>query len=644
MSAAAEIQNLIVKRTDGVFANLAKLESPAVFQTSVERIFSSGYYFVDLDYECFLDLLRDHSTENKPLAETKGAKDSTIRFAADIVEFPPERRALYKAIKIVDGEAEYFFEPVLLEKMVEEPVFGEGENGERIVIRTEEKCVSEPTKLAFDEFVADMWGKGVRYGIDAATVRGIIQSGERTRAVVARPLEPQLGTDAGIEEQTDGLYRNDAPKKLSNGRFDLRQYKNRFPQVRKGARLLKKTPRVLGVAGQDIGGVPVEPPLPGDFDSADLSGPGTFVDRTRQGEFIVASLDGFLNIDTATNRISVVEKIVNTEGISVRTTGNITLDCNEFEEHGEIQEKCVVKGQNIVVHADVFGSVISTGGNIHLKQNLSGGSATNHNGDITIDNLATGSIVHAENGTVTIQRAENCVIVGKKVIIESAALCDILGESIEIETCEGCSIAGKSMRINSTGPRRDSQAMVSVIVPDLSDFDQQIGETGKQIPEIELAIEKKRQETKVITEQSEVKNYLVLGAKLKKKEIVLSEQQQDNWKALVAKVTPFLAALAKISEAINALQNEKKSLEEEIAALVQRKREASTGISCTIETILGDTLVQTMKLKSDENSLTSLSPKLLKARLNARSVPGSHLFSGHGGPFDWRYKAPDAEQ
>lgn len=641
---AADSPNLIVKRADGVFANLAKLESPAVFQTSVERIFSSGYYFVDLDYECFLDLLRDHSTENKPLAETKDGKDSMARFAADIVEFPPERRALYKAIKIVNGEAEYLFEPVMLEKTVEEPIFGEGENGERIVIRTEEKSISVPTKLSFDEFVADMWGKGIRYGIDAASVRGIINGGGGTRAVVARPLEPQPGTDAGLEEQTDGLYRNDAPKKLLNGRFDLRQYKNRFPQVRKGTRLLKKTPRVLGVAGQDIAGVPVEPPLPGDFDSADLSGPGTFVDRNRQGEFIVASLDGFLNIDATTNRISVVEKIVNLDGISVRTTGNITLDCNEFEEHGEIQEKCVVKGQNIVVHADVFGSVISTGGNIHLKQNLSGGSANNQNGDITIDNLATGSVINAEHGTVTIQRAENCVIVGKNVIIESATLCDILGESIKIEMSEGCSVAGKSIRIGSAGPRRDSQTVVSVFVPDLSDFDEQINVIGKEIPEIELAIEKRRQEAKAITDQSEVKSYLMLGAKLKKKEIVLSDQQQENWRALVARVSPFLATLAKINDAVNALQNEKKSLGEEVAVLEQSKRETSTGISCAIETIFGDTLVHTMKLKSDEASLTSLSPKQLKARLKAHSLPGTHLFSGNGGPFDWRYKAPDAEE
>lgn len=635
----ADIPNLIVKRADGVFANLVKLESPAVFQASVERIFSSGYYFAGLDYGRFLDLMRNHSAENKSL----DGKEPMMRFAADIVEFPPERRVLYKEVKIVEGEAEYLFEPVVLETKVVEPVFGEGENGEPIVIRTEEKIVAEPAKLSFDEFVAEMWAKGVRYGIDAAVVQGIIRNGETTRAVIARPLEPEPGKDAEIEEQTDGLYRDDTPKKLSNGRFDLRQYKNRFPQIRKGARLLKKIPRILGSAGQDIGGAPIEPPVPGDFDSADLSGPGTFVDRNRQGEFIVASLDGFLNIDTETNRISVVEKIVNLDGVSARTTGNITLGCDEFEEHGEVQEKCVVKGQNITVHADVFGVVISTGGKIHLKQNLSGGSAKNDEGNVTIDNLATGSVIHAEKGTVTIQRAENCVIVGKHVAVESATLCDILAESVEIGISEGCTIGAKSIRIGSAGPRRDSQTVVSVFIPDLSDFDQQISETGKKIQEIELAIEKKRQEAKAITDQGEIKNYLVLGAKLKKKEIVLSAPQQESWKTLVAKVSPLLAALAKINDATKMLQEEKNALDEKIVVLVQSKREASTGISCSIETSLGDTHGRTMKLKPDEDSLASLSPKQLKARLRAHSLPGDLLFSGAGGPFDWRYRVPGAE-
>jgi len=71
---------------------------------------------------------------------------------------------------------------------------------------------------------------------------------------------------------------------------------------------LKKIPRTLGTPGRMLDGTPVEPPLPKDFDLGTLAGLGTQLEHGGEGEFIVASMDGFLSIDTQTNLIAVTEK------------------------------------------------------------------------------------------------------------------------------------------------------------------------------------------------------------------------------------------------------------------------------------------------------------------------------------------------
>ncbi len=119
------------------------------------------------------------------------------------------------------------------------------------------------------------------------------------------------------------LRRDNSPKKLPNGQADLRKFQNRFPQIAKGARLLKKKKRVLGKPGFKVSGVMIEPPLPEDFDLQALAGEGTRVENQGVNEFIVATRDGFLSLDVETNHIAVTEKIENKSGVSVKTTGDL---------------------------------------------------------------------------------------------------------------------------------------------------------------------------------------------------------------------------------------------------------------------------------------------------------------------------------
>jgi hypothetical protein len=634
------LPNFVVRREDGLFVDLDKLESSERFEAFVERSFSGGYYFTGLDYGLFLELLTDFTLDKigpalKRLEEA--GKSKLIRFSTNVVEFSTERRALYQEAIMVGDEAEYMFEPAVIERTIEEEVLKPSEGDGSLVVTIEQRVVSEPTKLIFDEFVSAIWASDVHYGIDVAGVQKIIDSGKSGRIVVARPLKPIQGSDAGIVDQTDALHRDDAPMVLPNGKVDLRHFKNHFPQIRGGARLLKKTPRVLGTTGWSVEGAPIEPPLPKDIEFGDLAGQGTQMESTKEGDFIVALMDGFLSIDTETSRISVSEKIVNTTGVSARMTGDLVLNCDEYEEHGEIQEGRVVEGRSITVFADVFGSLISTGGKIHLKQNLVRGSATNRDGDITIDGLVSGSVLHAKKGVVFANRAENCIIVGRKVEIETAVNCAIYGEEVEVGMSEGCAVAGKSVRIAKAGPRQQSETVVSMLIPDLAEFDQKISALGRKIEQLESAIAKKRQATEAIMGQPEVKSYMMLAVKVQKKEITLTPEQQGNLQKLAAKVSPDLKTLAKINEELKELQSGKKSLDGEIAAIVQVKQETSAGISCSIAHVLGDTLVRTMKTKSDTPSLADLAPKDMKAKLHAPGQPTERIRSGTNGPLDWKF-------
>ena len=231
-------------------------------QRFVDRVFSSGAYFTGLDLDALSLLL--YGAEGR---DAGGGKP--VRIADGIETFDPDRRALYTPPKVVDGGArvEYLFGPVWLERTVEVPIFGEtDEQGQPRLTGHEKQLRQTPTRLNADEFVAAMWLHGVRSGIDIATVRSAIESALGERVDIARRSDPQPGADATVREQTLALHRDDSPAILANGRIDLGFFKNHFPQVAEGTRLLQKMPRRLGQPGRDIDGSVLEAELPRDFE------------------------------------------------------------------------------------------------------------------------------------------------------------------------------------------------------------------------------------------------------------------------------------------------------------------------------------------------------------------------------------------
>jgi hypothetical protein len=633
----------LLRRAEGVLVDLAQLDSSVDFRRLVDRIFESGAYFSGLDYGRFTALLFDYDVPriaDEVRAAAARGMDAAVRFAADILVFRPERRALYKGVKFATGAAEYLFEPVMIEHWTEVPVYETDADGTQRLLRMERVSRQERASLDFDEFVAEMWSKGVCFGIDAEAVRGAIRSGLAGRLVVARDLPATEGSDAGIAEQTTELHRDNSPRVLDHGRADLTQFKNRFPQVRRGTCLLKKIPRVLGRQGRQVSGATIEPRLPKDINFAALAGPGTELRHDGSDEFIVAALDGFLSIDRRSNQVTITDHMVNREGVSMRTTGDLSLAGDVFEEFGEVQERRLVEGHSITIHADVFGTVSSLGGAIVLERNLVGGTATNVEGPITVKGLASGAVLIAGRGTVVVKRAENSLLAGARVEIGAAVNCEILADAVEIREAEGCTVAGRQVHLGVSRPGRHNEMRVLVLVPELSSHDAKIAALAARRDGHAAAI---GQSQRRMDAMADARRCAELLDRVKRKELALNAQQAAQLRRMVEQFAPQMKNLAVLQEEVRTLGAALEEAESALAAATEARRAAGADIRCVVDAVTGETTVRLFPLAADAPPLAGLAPRELRARLRGVDNAGQRVFSGAGGKVDWTYRLPERD-
>lgn len=625
--AALLLPAFLEQRPDGIYVDLTRLPSAEEFARVVERIFSSGQILRGLDYPRFQRLL----------FSTDSLRDEvlSLRLASELAGFPEARQALYRPVALLDGRAEYIFEPVALESTVDEPVYALGENGDAVVEKIVQRQISTPATLDFDEFVAYLWLKGVRFGIDEPRVRAAMQSGKTERVVVANERLALPGRDAGVEEKTEALHRSDAPRRLPDGRVDLGQFSNRFPQIQAETRILMKTPRQLGQPGRRLNGDLLEPPLPQDLDLASLAGPGTRIEEEAGYAYIVAAIDGFLNLDSRSNLISVTEKIINREGVSARTTGNLALSGQDYEEFGEVQEGRTVEGYNLNFHADVYGRVASAGGLIRLERNLVGGSAINRSGDIEVGGLASSASLQTMSGKIRVKRAENCLIVGDDVELEWACRCVVLANSLRIGEAESCTLAGKQLEVGSLAARRDQENLLSLLLPDLSGFERRRGEEEAHLAECREMVEQLRIGMRTLASQPEIQQYLALSGKLKRKEIVLDAARSAAWQQMGKQLAPALKRMQQAREDVAVLEDEIQSGQARLLELDEEQQRAGEGIFCRLGPIQGETVVRGMVVPLAGPSLQRLPPRELSARLRTRHPGETVFFSGVAAGFNW---------
>jgi len=618
----------VMQRPEGVFIKLSPPPAQDILILFIDRLFNNSERFAGLDYTCFQRLLYGDPTQSHFGDATE------IKMARDIVHFPAQRKALYKNVKIsLRGDlAEYTFEPVFIERATEEAASGMVEDGGAPPHVT--KVEMQPTKLDFDEFVADMWIKGVRFGIDADAVREAIAKGTSGRMEIAQQQEPADSKDAQIHEESEHLHRDNAPAIGADGKADLRRAKNRFPQVAKNTPLLRKINRVMGSPGHKVTGDVIEPRIPLDLDLTKLAGEGTRIESGKDAEIIVAAIDGFLSLDDDTKQVLVTEKIENKSGISSQSTGDIKLDVEEYIEHGVMQEGRVIEGKHMTFHSDVFGTVISRGGNIELKNNLSGGRAKTSGGDITIKGRALNSTLEARDGKIKAEFADSCIIVGKNVTIERAVNCTIAAEELHLGMAEGCAIAGKNLHIKSANAHKNRETIISMLLPDLADFDQQIEAALASKHQIEISLENKTQQ--IVSSQSGpgLNNYLALAKKVRAGEIQFTPAQLVEWQKLVHKFAP-------ITQDLDILAIKCKTINENIERLSEARKTCGTGESCKIDSVLGDTIVHGLHTNRGMTFLYDLPEHDLQIRLQQLGLAHERLFSGDSGSFEWHFEVAE---
>lgn len=615
-TAEGDLPAAIVKRDDGVYFDA---EATAVScLAAVSQLFLGGAYFAGLDYAVFTRVLYNCGPE----LPSSMAGQPLLRFADSIEPFHQVRRALYKTVKVIGGEAEYYFEPVFFEVPDMPP---------------------QPARLKFDEFVADMWMKGIRFGIDAPAVRDVIGTGRLERMIVARRLNAMPGRDATIVEVSRDIHRSNAPRETSEGKLDLQTFQNRFPQVKPNVKLLRKVPRTPGARGFELTGIVLEPPVPRDVELTSVAGSGTVIENLRDGEYLVSAVEGFLSIEAGTKRISIGPKIISREGVSARTTGNLQLT-GEYEEFGDVQDQRSVDGGNITIHGNVFGNISSRGGDIALGRNLMGGTATNVDGAIRVKGVASGAVLQTRRGEVSLARAESCIISGTRVVIGEASNCEIMADEVIIKVAEGCAIAARRIEIIHAGPRKQSEMLLHTLVPDLSLFDKRIADLQPKVAHALREGEQLKTEMDAITGQKEVRNYLTLATRVRKREIVLTPEQEPLFHKMATTVGPSLRAVAKISLAMKAAQVRQDQAYEEVNEVRREKMAMLNGSRCTVHMLTGEVVARTMRFVPEGPSPYDRPPKELKAKVRGVEAGTSTIFAGAVGPINWTPHGTDNDQ
>lgn len=636
------LPRFFVRDDRGLLVDLDQFERPAEFRLLVDRLIAAGCLFRGLDYRVFCALLYEYEPdviiEMRHRYEARGVPP-LVRWATSLERFEPLRQRLYRDVAVDGDRAEYLFERAVIEREV--PAAPEEEDPEADQEGARVRVVEEETALDVDEFVVHLWVKGVRFGLDSGAIRLAIEQRRYGRVEVARGTPARPGKDASVRELADGLHRDDAPRVLSDGRADLTQFRNRFPQIRKGIRLIEKVPPVPGTPGRNLAGDMLLPPAPADFELAALGGEGTRIEKEEDSEFLVADKDGFLNIDGDDNRISVSEKIINKQGVNIRTTGNLALMGDEYEEYGEIQERRTVEGRSITTHADVFGQLVSSGGTITIKRNISGGGATNRAGPIIVEGMAINAVIVAPRGEIKVRRAENCVLAGQRVVVEEAAVaCDIAGDVVQVADAQGSAVAGREISIERAASRGGSETLVSVVLPDMDDFDRQEGEIRALLAELDEADARAKDTSDRARAEPDVARYLDLANRVRRGEIRIRPEQKAAFETLARRAAPILKLLGALSGEVAAREEQRKALRANAARLAEERGNAAAGVRCAIEAMDGGVIVRTLPQRTDSKPLIELQPSELRALLRGTTVGSRPLASQGDGAFVWALAAP----
>jgi hypothetical protein len=156
-----------------------------------------------------------------------------------------------------------------------------------------------------------------------------------------------------------------------------------------------------------------------------------------------------------------------------------------------------------------------------------------------------------------------------------------------------------------------------------------------RVEELTALAARRKAEMEQMTSEPEVRRYVSLASKIRKKELILTPEQLPQFQKMALAVGPALKAIGKVSLDVKAAETEQQAGEALVAQLLQRRSD-SEGVSRVVVRMLnGDTVVRTMKFNPDGGSAYDMPAKDIKTRLRGGAAGGELIFSGGQGAVDW---------
>lgn len=621
------LHGLISLKPDGVFVRIVSGPGHDRLLKDVDTLFRQGFLFEEVDYPILMAILfTTEYFEHRPLQE--------VRVASRLARFDPERQSLYREVMVEeDGSvAEYFFESIQIPQILNQPIYStDGDRKKQILGYHEITCLA-PAQLNFDEFVAALWVKGVRFGLMEEVIRKHLHEQTTVRTVIARALDPTESFDAQVIEVSEKMHQDRSPFILANGRTDMRRAKNHFPHVNKGEVLLQKAPPVAGHFGFSVTGEPIAPRPPEDLDLASLCGAGTEITKNAKGEFLVAGMNGFVTIDPTTEAICLSASLENRTGVNMRSTGDLHIHVKEFKEHGEVQEGRMIEGQNMSFMASVYGTVIARGGDLSLCGNISGGNAQSLGGNIRVEGKAINSLIEARDGEIVLNYAEDCTIIGESVTVKHAINCDVLSTRVNILLAEGCMIMGKHLDLATLGSTKYMDSVVFIVLPDTDEIDQQLEQERAHLSETHLLLSRKFQQITRDNPDPLLQKYIRMQEALVKGTLTLSDNDKRAVELLGKKFSSLLSPLSLLQEKSQQGLLRLQKLEADRLACNSLEH-------CHIKTIRDHIKVELLHSNRGlGHFFQAMKRREIKTTLKQLALRGNPLYQADRGSYTWDYK------
>jgi len=138
-----------------------------------------------------------------------------------------------------------------------------------------------------------------------------------------------------------------------------------------------------------------------------------------------------------------------------------------------------------------------------------------------------------------------------------------------------------------------------------------------------------------MTGKSDVRRYLMVAARVRRGEVVLSPEQQRQFQQMAEDVGPALKAVSDVSTKVKAAEAEQKNGERVLAELETRRHDAASISSVAIASVQGETQVRILVYAPAGGKPHHWTPRDIRTRLRGVQS-GELLFLGGAGSVDWR--------